>query len=50
MVLCFVGASAYEVYEKKDDWPLSNYPMYADIAEMAFRGRMVGVSATGEFP
>ena len=50
VVLGYAIASAYEVKNDRDDWPLSTYNMYSGIQGRHYGQRaLVGVSDKGEF-
>jgi hypothetical protein len=48
--LAFVGATAWEVAGRRDDWPLSAFDMYSDLqGKTTSRTLLRGVSDQGEF-
>jgi hypothetical protein len=50
LALLFLGASAHQVVERRDDWPLSAYTLYPSLAgRVARRNTLVGVASSGEF-
>lgn len=49
--LAFYLGSLYDVFTRRQDWPLSCYPMYwRKASKLAVRQAVVGVSDRGEFP